>query len=206
MKKLFLQKLRNRPGQGLLETVVAFSILITGAVSLLVLVVASSTARGLAENQTVASNFAREGIEVVRNVRDTNWLEGDAFDDGLTAPVNDYTFAPRFDPTTNLWSLIPDPDAISDVAGVVYRFDSGPHAGVFTQTDSGLPAGAVATPYRRLLTLDEICESGAFAVSGTSCAGMSELKIGIRVVSDVEWVERGRTHRVSIEERIYDWH
>ena len=36
------------------------------------------------EHNLIASNLSQEGIEVIRNIRDTNWLNGGAFDDSLS--------------------------------------------------------------------------------------------------------------------------
>ena len=39
------------------------------------------------EHNLIASNLAQEGIEVIRNIRDTNWTGGAAFDNNLPAGV-----------------------------------------------------------------------------------------------------------------------
>lgn len=35
------------------------------------------------EHNLIASNLAQEGVEIIRNIRDTNWLNGAAFDNNL---------------------------------------------------------------------------------------------------------------------------
>ncbi len=70
-------------GFTLLEAVVAVALLIGG-----VLVVYASSARMLSytyDNQyrLVASYLAQEGIEVIRNIRDQNWLDEADWRDGL---------------------------------------------------------------------------------------------------------------------------
>ena len=68
----------NQSGQTLIETIIAISVLTLALTSGLALAIfsLSSTSRGY--NQMVATNLAREGIEVVRMMRDSNWLAGDA--------------------------------------------------------------------------------------------------------------------------------
>ena len=39
------------------------------------------------EHNLIASNLSQEGIEVIRNVRDTNWLNGAVFDNNLSAGI-----------------------------------------------------------------------------------------------------------------------
>jgi hypothetical protein len=62
-------------GQTLIETIAAIFILTTALTAGLALTiyVFSNSQKGISE--IVASNLAREGIDMVRNMRDTNWLE-----------------------------------------------------------------------------------------------------------------------------------
>jgi type II secretory pathway pseudopilin PulG len=75
-----------KKGFTLLETVIALGILIAGT-----LIIYSATSRVLSQSQEektkfVASYLAQEGIEVVRNLRDTNWVSGAAdWKEGLSA-------------------------------------------------------------------------------------------------------------------------
>lgn len=74
MRKVFLKK-SHHTGQTLIETLVALFILIMGvsaAVGLAVFAFSAST--GIIK-QIVATGLAREGVEAVRNMRDTNWLK-----------------------------------------------------------------------------------------------------------------------------------
>jgi Tfp pilus assembly protein PilV len=71
---------RSNSGQTLIETLVAIFILvmgITSAVGLAIYAFASSTT---VTKQIVATGLAREGIEAVKNMRDTNWLSQTAID------------------------------------------------------------------------------------------------------------------------------
>lgn len=56
----------------------AVYIIIVGLLSIMSLVVFNIKIENFNNNMLIASNLAREGIEVVRNRRDTNWLQGDA--------------------------------------------------------------------------------------------------------------------------------
>ena len=80
---LLLTKLETRSdGQSLIETLAALFILVTGvsaAVGLAVYALNSST--GILK-EIVATGLAREGLEAVRNMRDTNWLKDSVDIDG----------------------------------------------------------------------------------------------------------------------------
>lgn len=68
-------------GQGLLETIVAIGVIVTGLVSVMTLVISNLTGAREAALRYQAVNLAREGIEMVRNARDTGWLTEKAWAD-----------------------------------------------------------------------------------------------------------------------------
>ena len=70
-------------GFTLIESMIAVGLIVTGVVGVLTLVSRSIGFNGLAFNRLTAANLAQEGIEVVRNIRDTNWINGLSWDNGL---------------------------------------------------------------------------------------------------------------------------
>ncbi len=62
-------------GFGLIEVMASVAIITTGLVASLTLLQMLTRATGESGARIVAQNLAREGIELVRHVRDTNWLE-----------------------------------------------------------------------------------------------------------------------------------
>ena len=108
LKKIFFSL---SSGQSLIELVVAISVILIGVVSTLVLSLTTIRGGKASEMQVVATNLAREGIEVVRQKRDSNWLEIESsslpssqWDQGLKNG-NDYTAIARFDASTSSWTL-----------------------------------------------------------------------------------------------------
>jgi hypothetical protein len=199
---------KSRKGQGMLETVVAMTVLLTGITTLMSLVIMSSVGRRSNEFQTVAANLAREGIEVVVMKRNDNWIKALPFDDGFDYGV-DYTYAPLFDPLGLAWTLCPDPTTIDDAEAQVFRYTAaGDFPGLMYQTVGGVPeSNSEDSGYRRLLTLDRICYDGStewVVTSNTACSGVPG-KIGIRVTSTVQWKEHNGNHSISAVESIYDW-
>ncbi len=125
--------MRNQQGQTLIETMVAIFIMVMGIVSALGLALYSLNASTGITKQIVAVGLAREGLEVVKNMRDTNWLKepistscynleaGDktgrcyagwlnaekGFDFALSAPSDVKSYAINFDATAPLtWNLV----------------------------------------------------------------------------------------------------
>ena len=187
-------------GQGLMEMIVAIGVITTGLVTILALAASSLSGAKESEARTVALSLAREGIEVVRNIRDGNWLGGEevSWDDGLHDGT-DYTAVAKFDKEANSWGLIFEPNDIGNSKTQFYLSD-----GMYIQGED--PPSGQLTFYRRLLTLNEICEDEGECEDGICESGEScTTKIGIRVTSRVEWTEHERKHSMVVEDRLYNW-
>jgi len=65
-------------GAILIEVMLSLLIFSIGIIAALALLVHSTTANTMNKNRTIAASLAREGIEVVKNIRDTNWLVSSA--------------------------------------------------------------------------------------------------------------------------------
>lgn len=194
----------NQKGYTILETLIAIAVIVTGVFSILTLTVSSLSTTGSALDYLVAANLAREGAELVRNQRDTNWYKNNNFDDGLTDLVhyaavvdyNDVDLSYDVDFTFVVDNI--------DVAGCrLYNSN-----GVYTR-DVG-----VATKYYRLIYLNSICQdlsanpiipaSESVKSSGVDC-GSGETKIGIDIISKVKWMDNEEEKTVTLNSRIYDW-
>jgi type II secretory pathway pseudopilin PulG len=198
-------------GQTMLEAIVAIGIIATAVSSALTLVQGSIKAETEAQAAVIAANLGREGAEVVRALRDSNWLRGDAFDEGLEAASYDYTGIPVLDPATGVWSIDFAPDAITDADAVVYRqtaADGSAVIGLYRQS-ADQPPQTIATGFRRLLALNAICDDGAGGTtivgSGAGCAGIGLGKVGIQVQVQLAWQLPGRTRTQTVEYLLYDW-
>jgi type II secretory pathway pseudopilin PulG len=71
---------RSEQGQTLVETMVAIFIMVMGITAALGLAIYSFNATSLVNKQVVGMGLAREGMEAVKNMRDTNWLQSNSFD------------------------------------------------------------------------------------------------------------------------------
>ncbi|HYF05355.1 MAG TPA: hypothetical protein VEA59_04250 [Patescibacteria group bacterium] len=71
---------RGQNGQTIIETMVAIFILVTGIFAVLALATDSFASTSNIKNQIIATGLVREGIEVVKNMRDTNWLNSQVSD------------------------------------------------------------------------------------------------------------------------------
>ncbi|MFA5169535.1 MAG: prepilin-type N-terminal cleavage/methylation domain-containing protein [Candidatus Paceibacterota bacterium] len=76
--------LKNK-GFSLLETLIAVTIVVIGALGVFSAVAKYSTLTQNEKDSLVAAYLCQEGIEITKNIRDTNWIEGaGSWKDGLT--------------------------------------------------------------------------------------------------------------------------
>jgi len=181
-------------GQSLLEMIFAIGILIMTVVAVLAIALSNLTGEKESESQVIANNLAREGIEVVRNIRDTNWLAKAGWDTGLKPPMAGRKGRVSFDAATNQWYLV----FPSNQGNPPYRLYLSAE-GVLNHVSTGQP-----TIYYRHLFLDSICLDSDGHEEVKVCSG-GEQKIGIKVRSVVGWSERGRARQVMIEDLLYAW-
>lgn len=73
----------NKKGFSLLEVIVAIFIITIGIAGTLNLMSFSISSVAVAKSQVVAASLAQEGLEVVRAIRDNNWLQDMAWNSGL---------------------------------------------------------------------------------------------------------------------------
>lgn len=84
-------KQNYQSGQTLIETLVAAFVLTMGITAALGLATYSLNATSNIKQRVVAIGLAREGIEAVKNMRDTNWLRGTLSSDCFNFETQDYT-------------------------------------------------------------------------------------------------------------------
>lgn len=95
---------KNNQGQTLMETILAIGLLTTVVIGCLGLGIYSVRIGRFSQNQLIAANLAREGLEYVRNVRDTNWLKGQAWDTNLSGCATSNWCTLSFNAAGNTWT------------------------------------------------------------------------------------------------------
>ncbi len=166
-------------GQSLIETTIALGVIITGLAGAITLIAYSLRSSGTSLDRMIALHLTWEGIEVAVNTRDSNYLAGNAFDDGLDGG-GDQTAIAAFDSATGTWAFDFTPNAFAENTTILYQ-----QGGLYRQA-TVQPAGN-ATVFRRLLILD------------------ASVPDQVRVVSTVQWKDGSNTRQVRSERVIYDW-
>jgi hypothetical protein len=177
-------KLFKPQGQSLMEAVIAVAFISSGVLAVVALVVSNVQASKQSALYTQASILAWEGFEVVRSLRDSNWLDSNLdWDVGLNSPGGDNTAIAVFDDTTNIWSLDYTPNTILlDSATKIFR-----KGRTHLQTIAAPLGSFVETPFFRLIKTEPLTPDS------------------IRVISEVRWREQSNIRSVKVEEIIFDW-
>lgn len=199
---------KDQKGQGFMEVIVAIGIMIIGIVSILILTSYNLTAADYGEKRLIASNLAREGIEVIRNIRDSNWVAGNDWDVGLPVDpaTDDYRQIVKFSDTVNGSAYVLEgvEEAI-DTCEVCKLYVTNT---LFSHTDTG-----TYSSFKRQVEFRDICDidignpSNAltFLDIDESCVGVGT-RVGYELKSIVQWqASNGDAKRVELIDRIFDW-
>lgn len=139
----------NNKGFSLIEVVGALGILVIGMVGLSSLYFQNVRVQQINSNNLIASMLAQEGIELVRNIRDENWLQDVPWNSGFTVPNATTTFAIDYSRATNTAT------SIASTTAKLYMNGSGYYTSLVTST---------GTPFSRLITVRDFPSSSSTVV------------------------------------------
>lgn len=172
------QKLKTREGFTLIETIMAMGVIVVGLVGSLLLLAASSARASILKDRVIAAHLAEEGIEVARNIRDTNWLKNFDWRANL--------------PDTAVGIVDYDSQAIDTSDGSEGRRCLNWN-GSFYRHAAG-PGYACSTSFKRRIELRTLNET---------IAGQSVDYLEVKSV--VEWREKGQNQVLNVIDHLYDW-
>lgn len=183
----FLIKIQNQvkcKGFSLIEVLVAITVLIVGLVGVVGLIVYNISISRASPEKVIAVNLAQEGIEVVRNIRDSNWLAGNDWKENIKGTGNEKTGRIEYNNVGGLKDYENPPPA--DVFSCNPSCQLYLKNGVYSHDNTG-----TSTNFYRLIILDKIPP-----------VGNQEIKIECQV----GWYDsNGISHTVTLEDHLYDW-
>lgn len=186
----------DRSGQSLLETIFALGILLFVVAAVLGLATSNIASQDQTQRRFIATNLARESIEVVRSLRDSNWLAGEQWDTNI---VESSVAVPVFELNgsewTGNWHLDFSSSNIDDDQAVVYLSN-----GIYNHSAIG-----EQTEYRRIITLRNICSDGGPTDEIVSLDESCQFRNGVEVTATVAWRERERERIIELRELLYGW-
>lgn len=170
---------KNKKGFSLVEVIVVISIITVGLVGVAALVFQNLQIQNLNERYLVASMLAQEGIELVRNIRDDNWLNQsndwlvDITEDDEGFPL-DGTFIIDY---RGRASINHSADDMTNNDTKLYLENNGHYSHVYTGAN---------TAYRRLITVSENVDY-------------------LMVTSEVRWKKGPDDYSYKIFTVLYNW-
>jgi prepilin-type N-terminal cleavage/methylation domain-containing protein len=172
---------KKNSGFTMVEVLLAILILSIGVVGSYIVLQNIFAQTFISSNKLTAAYLAKEGFEIVRNIRDENWLNGRSFDEGL------------------VW----DPPSFFGCDSADYRYCE------VDYTNSGLTSvNASSAPNPSKLMLDG---NGYNLSSGDETQFSRKIEIesaganSLNVVVTVYWHEKGDTRSIIVEGYLYDW-
>ncbi|HLD21986.1 MAG TPA: prepilin-type N-terminal cleavage/methylation domain-containing protein [Patescibacteria group bacterium] len=219
----------TRHGFTLLETMVAVGILLVGVLSIIFLSGTSIVAGQRMNDEFVAVNLAREGVEAIRAMRDSNWLAYDTdssteWNAGLYGTVlGDYSAILSdesalsdhvLDFTPNIFT-----DSCTSSTGTTYPctavwYDAETPAYFQIASTNFDPAKYTQTPFYRLLYTYPICrnrntmtdvEHDQIITSDGNVCSAEFVQVGMQVKVIVQWNQGAMPREYVLEERLYNW-
>lgn len=189
-------------GQGLLEAIIAVAIISVGISGVISLAGNNLIASNISSQELIAINLAREGVEVITNLRDSNYLDIDAtWNDGLETVSSNDDGIIQYNSVARSWSVnfLTSNTTFANAETALY-WD--PNLSMYVQGQS-VGGSWETTPYARRIEINRICDDDV--TDFTEGAGCSGQVVGYRVLSEVQWTERGNSRSVSVEKRIFNW-
>lgn len=189
---------KSSHGFTLVEVMVAVAVLSIGLMGAANLITYNISNSAKAINKTIATNLAQEGIELARNIRDTNFLRvsnrdpGASWDDDLARGAGDTRRIKFFCGGLDKDNINPAPANI-DACGAacrIYTYTKTSDGSKCYSDDFGDQDGYNApqsTSFYRLITLDKLDTDS------------------ILVTANIKWLERGEARHLSIQEILYNW-
>lgn len=205
-----MQLNRHRSAQSLLEAIIAIGVILAATISATTLVVTTISSGRSSADKVEAANLAREGVEVVRVIRDSNWMKRvqNVIDGTVvgatTTRWDDTPFSNGYQPlgtaTGSCYMALYD----SNYGWFVVATGSAPctfpaDARINQVTDNGqtfltsqyCPVICSPTKYSRIISIQ--------LVSTDVAAGDY-----LQVTSTVNWNNHG-AKTLAMTERLYDW-
>ncbi len=223
--KYHISFLQTRAGFTILEMLLALSVLSVGIMATFTLSLANLNTAKDNYQRILAANLAREGVEIVRNIRDTNWLKmeknlADCDEDGLnpTPCTWDYGLDIEIANVDYLNSNLMSPN--SSVTNVEECFAETEQCRLKLAANNMYDhdQNSVESSFARLVLLQAICFDTEQTAANSYFDGPVDIstdldcsdedfknKVGVRVTSQVYWEAAGQGHTVELIEDLYNW-
>lgn len=172
---------KNKVAFSLIEVMVVIAVLSLGMLSIASLVRQSVKAENISKTRLLSQELAQEGIEMMRRVRDNNFIEA-----GFGGSSPDWLAGMEVGNSYKIAFLMDEPELVNSISEARLQIiNNGYYIGFYTH-DSSYPDSNF---YRKI---------DVEAVLGEPEA--------VRLVSTVMWKEGSYDASYSVEAKLYDWY
>lgn len=209
-----------RPGQTLLELVIASGVIVVSVVAAITLIISTITVGRVSQNRIEAANLAREGVEAVRQIRDSNWIRRsrNIRDSSVETNLYQWDFNPLYD-SGNLTTGPVSP--FKRLSGNFTLNFANPNPGLLGHRWELLPCTSECTPEKLPVYYQTIfhvhtqltcvrCQTTRYGrliniTKRTETLGAVGNVEYLDVTVSVSWDDRTGSKTVVAQERLYDW-
>jgi len=163
----------SKKGFSIIEVVVCLAIITVGILGVLSLFTQTIRSGEVSINQEIATNLAQEGIEVIRNKRDSNWLKRDI---DWNDKINETGYY-KVNCKKTEENVKCEIENSSGIFEPLYLMENK----IYThKTDQ-------PTIFKRKIAIDNTGEDV------------------LKIISTVQWAERGSDYSVTMQDDLYNW-
>lgn len=176
-----MRKKNTEKGFTMMEVLAAISLITMGVLGIFTLVQQAISFLTVSSSRLVATYLAQEGVEIVRNIRDTNFLQihqGLISEDQWTLGLDICGGGCEAEYDDQILSFYAN-RYLKLVGGGFYNYSSG-----------------ASTPFKRKITIFDMVDLDS------PPDGIADI---MKVLVEVTWEERGRIHQVITQENLYNW-
>ncbi|MCF7907238.1 hypothetical protein K9K85_03100 [Patescibacteria group bacterium] len=177
----------DKKAQSLIESVVAISIVVIAIIGIISVGITHVSLGGQSAERVMAINLAREGLEIVSALRNSNALDPDQ---SWSYSLENGSYRVGFTPAGLLMSDDASPSEVSAVEDCT-NCSLCQHSDEYYYHDDFCTE---TTPFKRLIIIEDGDDLGG------NCSDCEK-----KVTSLIYWEERGRDHTLSFETRFTDW-
>ncbi len=171
-------------GFTLIGVMIALLIAASTGILIVQLMTRAQAITDVGREQFIATNLSREGLELVRQIRDSNWFNSpDDHSTWLARGLCEDSSDDNRQFTVDSDIIITGND-VGDIADAqLYRDET---SGIWSHDST-----KTVTPYSREISVDCAANENDFAF--------------VQVTSKVSWSSRNKEHEVVIKEKLYNW-
>ena len=180
---------------GLIETLIACAILIIITGALLALNVVITNGVLFSKQRAQAYNLAQEGIESVKQIRNTNYLDGDS-------RTNWNSLVCKQDATPLIQA--PNPSGIYVVSSTATAYCSSPQRFFLIPRNAGENVSLDGSVFNRKITFQESGLDPKIYSSTEADIDITE-ENAIRIIVTVSWTSSGRDQQIQLKSVLTNW-